>query len=61
MQKANASHGTAKMDRLVRRRELPCVRHSYSLHRGRVAGGAVPMSMERKKVMKKQRRSNRKD
>jgi hypothetical protein len=36
------------MDEVVRRRELPCVRRSRSLYRGRVVRGAVPMSMERK-------------
>jgi hypothetical protein len=44
---------------MVRRRELPCVRRLRSLYRERVVGGVVSMSMERKKVIKKQRRSKK--
>jgi hypothetical protein len=33
MQKANVSHGKAKMDKRERGRELPCVRRSRSLYR----------------------------
>jgi hypothetical protein len=44
---------------MVRRRELPYLRRSRSLYRDRFVGGAVPMLMERKKMMKKQRRSER--
>jgi hypothetical protein len=58
MQKANVSHGSTKM---VRSRELPCVRRSMSLYRGRVVRNAVLMSMERKKVMKKQRRRKKRN
>jgi hypothetical protein len=49
MQKGNVSHGKAKMDKMVRRGELPCVRRSKQWNRGRVVRGEVPMSMERKK------------
>jgi hypothetical protein len=55
MQKANVSRGQTKMDKMVRRRELPWVCHSRSLDRDQVACGVVPMSMERKKVIKKQK------
>jgi hypothetical protein len=60
MQKATVSHDKSKMDKMVRRRELPCVRRSGSLQGRRVVRGAMLMSMERKKVTKKQRRSNEK-
>jgi hypothetical protein len=60
LQKENVSHGKTKMDKKERRRELPCVRRSRSLYRGRVVGGAVLMLME-KKVMKKERRSKEMD
>jgi hypothetical protein len=53
----SGSHGKQKMDRKLKRGELPCVRHSKSLYKGRVVGGLVLVSMVRKKVMKKQRRS----
>jgi hypothetical protein len=46
-----------RLDEMVRRRELPCVRRSSSLYSELVVRGVVPMSMERKKVMEKQRRS----
>jgi hypothetical protein len=49
MQKANVSHGKAKMDKMVRRRGLPCVHRLMSLYRGKVVRGGVLMSMERKK------------
>jgi hypothetical protein len=45
MQKANVSHGKTKMDKTVRRRELPCVRRSRSLYIGQVVRDAVLMSM----------------
>jgi hypothetical protein len=57
MQKAIVSHGKTKMDKPVRRRELPRVRRSRPLYRWRVVRGVVPMSVERKKVMKKGKRS----
>jgi hypothetical protein len=61
MQKANVSHGKPKMDKMVRRRELPYIHCPRSLCRERVVRGAVPMSVERKKkVTKKQRRSKKK-
>jgi hypothetical protein len=57
MQKVNIDHGQTKMDKMVRRRELPCVRRSRLSNRVRVVRGTMSMSMERKKkVMKKQRR-----
>jgi hypothetical protein len=56
MQKANVSHGTAKMDKMVRRRESPCVRRLGLLYRERVVRGADQMSMKLKKVLKKQRK-----
>jgi hypothetical protein len=46
-------------DKLVRRRELPCVRHSRSLHKEQIVRGAVLMSMEKKsdeETKKKQRK-----
>jgi hypothetical protein len=50
-----------KMDKNVRRRELPCIRLSRLIHRDLVVRGVVPMSVERKKkVLKKQRRSRKK-
>jgi hypothetical protein len=60
MQKANVGHGKSKMDEMVRRRQLPCIRCSRPLYRGRVVCGAVPMSVESKKVMMKERRSKKK-
>jgi hypothetical protein len=56
MQSANVSHGKTKMNKMVKRGELPCVHRLRSLYRERVGLGAMPMSMERKKVMKKQRK-----
>jgi hypothetical protein len=41
--------GKKKMGKMVRGRQLPCVRRSWSLYRGRVVCGAFLMSMERKK------------
>jgi hypothetical protein len=55
-QKANVSHGKIKMDNMVIG-ESPCVRGPRSLYIVRVVRGGVLMSMERKKVMRKQRRS----
>jgi hypothetical protein len=49
MQKITVSHGKTKMGKLVKRRELPCVRRSKSLYRGRVVRGVDPMSAEIKK------------
>jgi hypothetical protein len=48
IKEANVGHGKIKMDKIVRRIELPCVRHSRSLYRGRVVCGVVPMLIERK-------------
>jgi hypothetical protein len=59
-QKANVSHGRKKMD-MVRRREVSYVRRLRSLHRGQVVRDAVLESMERKKGIKKQRRSKEMD
>jgi hypothetical protein len=60
MQKANVSNGKPKMGNTVRRGELPCVRRFRSLYTDRFVCSAVIMSMERKKVMKKQRRGKKK-
>jgi hypothetical protein len=49
MQKANVSHGTAKMVEMERRRELPCVRRVRTLYSEQFVDGAVLISMERKK------------
>jgi hypothetical protein len=49
MQKANVSHGKTKMDKVMRKRELPYVRRSKLLCSERVVRGAVVMSVERKK------------
>jgi hypothetical protein len=57
MQKANVSHGKTKMDK----RELLCVRRSRVVHRGQVVHCAGLMSIERKKVMRKQKRGKEKD
>jgi hypothetical protein len=61
MQKANVSLSKIKMDKMdkmVRRRgKLPRHCRSRSLYIGRVVRDVVLMSKERKKVMKKQRRS----
>jgi hypothetical protein len=48
-QKTNVSIGKTDMDKLVRRRELPCVRRLRSLHRMRVVRGMMPRSMKKKK------------
>jgi hypothetical protein len=61
MQKANVNHGKLKIGKMVERRELHCIRRSVSLYSGRVVRGAGIMLMERKKVMKKGRRSKRID
>jgi hypothetical protein len=45
----NVSHDSTKMGKMVKRRDLPCVRRLMSLYRGRVVRDAVVMSMERKK------------
>jgi hypothetical protein len=45
----NVSHGKTKMDKRVRRRDLPCVCRSKSLYRERVVRNMVLMSTERKK------------
>jgi hypothetical protein len=52
MQKVNVSQGKTKMDKTVRRRELPCVHHSRSLYRERVGCGAASISMEKKRRSK---------
>jgi hypothetical protein len=57
MKDVNVSQWKTKMDKKMKKRELPCVRRSISLYKGRVVRGVVSMSKERKKVMKKQRRS----
>jgi hypothetical protein len=49
MQKANVSHGKTKMDKMVRRSGLPCVRRSWSLYRRRVVHAELLMSLKRKK------------
>jgi hypothetical protein len=49
MQKANVSHGKAKMGKKVRRWELPCTQCWRSLHRERGVRDALLKSMERKK------------
>jgi hypothetical protein len=41
MTKANVSHCEAKMDKMMRRRGLPCVRRSSALYKGRAVRGAV--------------------
>jgi hypothetical protein len=58
MQKANVSHGNTMMDEVVRR-ELYCICRLWLLYKGQVVYSEVPMSMERKKGMKKQRRSKK--
>jgi hypothetical protein len=52
-QNASVSHGKGKMDKMVERRALPCVRSLRSLYRGRVVHGAMLMSTERKKKVMK--------
>jgi hypothetical protein len=49
MQKANVSHGKVKMDKVVRRRELPCIRRLKYLHRVQDVRCEVTMLFERKK------------
>jgi hypothetical protein len=61
MQKANVSHGETKMDKMVRRGELPCVCRPRTSYRGQVIRGVLLMSVERKKVVKKQRRSKERE
>jgi hypothetical protein len=60
MQKTNVSHGKTKMDKMVRRRELPCFRCSSAYYRGRVVRSAIPIVDGKKKsdkeAMKRQRR-----
>jgi hypothetical protein len=43
MQKANVGQGKTKMDLIVRRSELPCVRRSRLLYIGQAVGDMVPM------------------
>jgi hypothetical protein len=43
-------HGKTKMDKMARRRALPCVRDSRALNRGQVVHSTMLMSMERKSV-----------
>jgi hypothetical protein len=50
MQKANACPCKAKMDKIVRRRELPYVRLLRSLYRGRVVRGKVTCLWKEKSV-----------
>jgi hypothetical protein len=49
MQKASVGHGKSKKDKTVKRRGLPCVRHSRSLLRVRVVRGEVTTLMKKKK------------
>jgi hypothetical protein len=49
IQKANVSHGKPKMDKMVRRRELACVRRLKPLYRERSVRGTDLLLMERKK------------
>jgi hypothetical protein len=48
-QKATVRPDKTKMDRMVRRRELPCVRGSGPLYSGRIVHDTVLMSMQRRK------------
>jgi hypothetical protein len=48
MQKANVDHGEPKLDKLVGRSELPCVRCRRSLYSDQVVINVVLISMERK-------------
>jgi hypothetical protein len=58
MEDVNVSHGKTKMDKMERRRDLPCVRRSRTLYGGRVVHGRVlNVDGRNKKVRKKQRRS----
>jgi hypothetical protein len=57
LQKATVSHGKTKM---VRRRELPCVRRSMSMYRGRVFRGAVSMLTEWKKKWRRDKEGAKK-
>jgi hypothetical protein len=59
MLKANVNHVKSKMDKIVRGGEIPCVCRSRSLYSGRVVGGAIPMSMERKKSDKEAKKEQR--
>jgi hypothetical protein len=61
MQKTIISHDETELDKTVRKKELPCIRHSRSLYRGQVVHGVVLMSMERKKKALKQRRNKETD
>jgi hypothetical protein len=55
-------HEKTKMDKMVRRKDLPCDCRSGSLYRGQTVRGTMVMSTERKKkVMKKQRRGKGKE
>jgi hypothetical protein len=49
VQKAKVSRGKAKMDKMVRRRELPCGRQSVLLYRERVALGVVLVNGKKKR------------
>jgi hypothetical protein len=60
MQKANVSQGKIKMDKMVGRRELSCVRRSKVLYRWRVVRDAVSMLMERKKWWGSEEQMNKK-
>jgi hypothetical protein len=52
IENVNVGHGKTKMDKTVRRRELPCVRRSRLLYRERV----VRYADGKKKVIKNQRK-----
>jgi hypothetical protein len=57
--KINVSHGEIKMDRIMRRRELPCVRRSKSFYKSRVVRGAEVMLMEKSDEETKKKHRNR--
>jgi hypothetical protein len=41
----NVGYGKKKMDKMVRRREFPCLRRSRPLYKGQIVGDAVPIPM----------------
>jgi hypothetical protein len=54
-------YGKRKMDKMVRRRELPYVRRSRSLYRGRVVDVAVSLPMKIKKRDEEAKKKQGKD
>jgi hypothetical protein len=60
MQQAIVSHVKTRMGKIVKKRELPCVRRLWSLYSERFVCCAVPMSMERIKSDDKAERSKEK-